>query len=86
VIHEIAHPILDLLVSNMQDDFRESHRRFFNQLPRYFRQGGPGSGAGTEEFFCESLAELLKSSPAAFAELYDVRYLKLMQEALQNAR
>jgi hypothetical protein len=85
-IHEVGHAVFDLVVPNLHEQFREAHRRFFGQLPRYFRQGGPGSDASTEEFFCESLAELLKTSPAAFADLYDVRHLKLMQEVIRNAR
>lgn len=56
MLHEAGHGVGHLLGWNDAPELLEHHRRLYDKLGGYFRQGGPGGYSGTSELLAESLA------------------------------
>ncbi|MBI2266621.1 MAG: hypothetical protein HYU64_15900 [Armatimonadetes bacterium] len=82
VLHEIGHAIGDLLGFDDHPLLIEAHKRLYNKLDSYLKQGGPGGKAGREELLAESTALYLKKGRKEAENTYDGEYVKFLEDTV----
>ena len=79
-LHETGHAIGDKLGVDLSQEIINFHIAHFTKLSLYQQQDGPGSLSGRQEFFAESVANILFGKNG----IYDQNYIDFVMELLQK--
>lgn len=79
VLHEFGHAFGKLMGKNADENVVAAHKRLYEKLSTYERQGGPGGASGTEEFLAESFGEFFVLPEAQFVQRYDQQWYNYLR-------
>lgn len=78
VIHETAHALGWMLKLKKHPQLIEAHKRLYDKLDFYLRQGGPGAEVGRDELLAEGIADLLILGTAGATRKYDADFIRFV--------
>lgn len=96
VLHELGHSIGDVFNLDNDQELWEHQRRLYPKLKKYYKQGGPGGRAGSQELLAESIAQYFKTPTDIYidgpvhtgrwqyiADRYDEQYADWLESKLE---
>lgn len=82
ILHELGHAIGDVYHLDNDPELWAHQKRLYPKLGQYYRQGGRGGRAGSQELLAESTAVFLKGGEAKARRQYDDAYIDWLKDKL----